>query len=82
MPTVKPKVDLSDFPTGVTFRQRCTVGKALDALKPDQREKAVAALSSMDITHRAISSVLSKWSGITVRESTIGRHRRKGCACE
>lgn len=58
----------------------CPVAKILAALSPKDRDVLVTALGNKNITHAAISAVLTD-NGHTMRQDSIGRHRRGACGC-
>ena len=75
------KTDLSAFDA---LRRRkgppCSVGVAIARLDKDE-SAAVAAAIAAGKTSRAVAIVLTQWSGVSVREQSVARHRRGDCLC-
>ena len=59
---------------------RCTVGKALEALDPTTRAEFETIFGS-DAQGSAIARVLSNHAGIKIVGQTLQRHRTGGCNC-
>jgi hypothetical protein len=61
---------------------RCPVALLLPRLKPDDRERLIAALDApiTDIQHAAIATVVSRW-GYNLASDAITRHRNGKCRC-
>ena len=74
--------DLAEFEAFLPAKgPRCGLDTVLATLGKDDAAKLRAALDAPHITHAAISKWL-KQHGQNVAAETVGRHRRKDCACD
>jgi hypothetical protein len=64
--------------SGRTFT--CGLGKILAAVSDADRTVIQSALDDESIPHEAIARVLTA-NGHAIKGLTIGRHRKKRCAC-
>lgn len=60
---------------------RCTVGKMLALIPPDDRATLVTWLADDTFTSTAIARELKDEYGESPSGFTIGRHRRGDCSC-
>ena len=58
----------------------CSVSALVASLPPKDASVLTDALSNVSITHAAIARVL-KAEGHPIDASTVGRHRKRECAC-
>ena len=73
---------LDDFKNeGTRPRVRCQVAVTLEIMPKSDAADLRAALDDLTVTAAAIERVLQR-RGVKLSQSTITRHRRKGCACE
>jgi hypothetical protein len=62
-------------------RERCSVGKLLDELDPEERAGLETMLASgSGWGHQQIAEEIQS-AGHYIQGTTVGRHRRNGCRC-
>ena len=72
-------MDLSEFyePSDAI---KCTIGRAIETLMPDEQAKVIAALAKSDITTSSIFRWFMK-RDCAVAESSLRKHRTQACSC-
>lgn len=72
-------MDLSEF-YELSDAVKCTIGRAIETLTPDEQAKVIAALVEPDITTSSIFRWFMK-RDCAVAESSLRKHRTQVCSC-
>ena len=72
-------VDLSEFIT-VPKKRPCKVGRAIEQMTTEEREKFEAALAEPSVHGVKIAEVVTSW-GYPLSDTTVIHHRKGKCPC-